>query len=107
MLGSWIDAALKDAKRDYSMLDHMVDISKRGETMAVLGIIDDNYENTSYVNWVFDSNYRKGEWLRKGQDLVIMNITFDRNYKYKYRWKVFLTTIGKSWNHTPPSETMT
>ena len=54
MLGSWIDTALKDAKRDYSILGHTVGISDRGERMAVLGIIDSAYENPSYMTRVFD-----------------------------------------------------
>ena len=83
MLGSRIDS-LPDAESEYYMLGHAVDISDKGETLAILGIIDDEFDNPSYVTRVFDYDYRTKEWKRKGHDLVISNVTFGQDYTYDY-----------------------
>ena len=75
MLGSRIDS-LPDAESEYYMLGHAVDISDKGETLAILCIIDDEFDNPSYVTRVFDYDYRTKEWKRKGHYLVISNVTF-------------------------------
>lgn len=101
VLGSRIDS-LPDAEDDYYMLGHAVDISDKGETLAVLGIVDDEFDNPSYVTRVFDYDYRKKEWLRKGHDLVIANVTFGRDYAYEYSPQVSLSDKGDKLIVTDP-----
>ncbi|KAL7544615.1 hypothetical protein ACHAWF_007994 [Thalassiosira exigua] len=100
-LGSRIDA-LDGAESEYYMLGHAVDLSDRGETLAVLAIVDDEDENPSYVTRVFDYDYRKEEWLRKGHDLVIANVTYGRDYEYDYSPQVSLSDKGDKLIVTDP-----
>lgn len=92
LLGSRIDA-LPNAESEYYMLGHAVDISDKGDTLAILGIIDDEYANPSYVTRVFDYDYRKKEWMRKGKDLIIKNVTF-ASYNEDYSPQVSLSEDG-------------
>ncbi|KAL7535619.1 hypothetical protein ACHAXR_007939, partial [Thalassiosira sp. AJA248-18] len=101
LLGERIDV-LEKAESDYYLLGHAVDISDRGETLAVLGIIDDENENPSYVTRVFDYNYRKKEWMRKGHDLVIANVTYGRDFQYDYSPQVSLSDTGDKLVVTDP-----
>lgn len=101
LLGERIDE-LDKAENEYYMLGHAVDISDRGETLAVLGIIDDEYDNPSYVTRVFDYDYRKKEWLRKGKDVIIANVTFGRDYSYDYSPQVSLSEKGDKLIVTDP-----
>lgn len=85
---------------EYYMLGHAVDISDDGQTLAVLGIVDDENDNPSYVTRVFDYDYRNKEWARKGHDLVIENVTYGTSYEYNPQ--VSLSDEGKSLVVTDP-----
>lgn len=102
LLGSRIDT-LDKAESEYYMLGHAVDISDRGETLAILAIIDDeSTQNPSYVTRVFDYDYRKKEWLRKGHDLIIANVTYGKDYRYDYSPQVSLSDKGDKLIVTDP-----
>eukprot|EP00581_Thalassiosira_minuscula_P015866 CAMPEP_0183715798 /NCGR_PEP_ID=MMETSP0737-20130205/9897_1 /TAXON_ID=385413 /ORGANISM="Thalassiosira miniscula, Strain CCMP1093" /LENGTH=1093 /DNA_ID=CAMNT_0025944953 /DNA_START=135 /DNA_END=3416 /DNA_ORIENTATION=- len=101
-LGSRIDT-LEDEESEYYMLGHAVDLSDRGETLAILGIVEDEYDNPSYVTRVFDYDYRKKEWKRKGHDLILVNVTFGaREYSYEYSPQVSLSEKGDKLIVTDP-----
>ena len=95
LLGSRIDA-LPNVESEYYMLGHAVDISDSGESLAILGIVDDEEsENASYVTRVFDYDYRAKEWKRKGKDLVIKDVTYGPGgYDYDYSPQVSLSEKG-------------
>ena len=101
LLGSRIDS-LDKAESEYYMLGHAVDLSDKGKTLAILAIIDDEFESPSYVTRVFDYDYRKEEWLRKGKDVVIANVTYGKDYAYDYSPQVSLSDTGDKLIVTDP-----
>ena len=74
-LGSRIDNL--DSTGQYSYLGHAVDLSDKGETLAVLALVDTN----SFVVRVFEYDYNKKDWVRKGHDIKVQ-VSYADGYDY-------------------------
>ena len=53
---------------DYTSLGHAINLSSKGETLAVMAVTDTN----TYVIRVFYFDFNKKDWVRKGHDLKVM-----------------------------------
>jgi len=75
-LGSRIDN-LDSSVNDYDRIGHAIDLSSRGETLAILGVSDTN----SYIVRVYQFDTKTKDWKLKGKELSV-TVNYEDDYEF-------------------------